>query len=131
VKTKIITAILYAAAALATANWLDYAFASQQPYGYSVLLKLALAGSVAFVIACVAAFLRGWYSKVFGLVAVCLSWLYFAPLAYTLPWSNFVWLIRIHYRGADEVLAICVLAAVTVYSLLLLRPDRTSLAKAS
>jgi hypothetical protein len=39
---KLFAPFLYASAGVATANWLDYAFASFEPYGYPALFRSLL-----------------------------------------------------------------------------------------
>ena len=108
-------AVLFGATALVTANWLDYAFIAQQGHGYPLLLKVALAGSVAFGMACCAALFGDRYGLALGIFGVCLSWPYFAVLSSVLPWDNFLWLLRIHYHGVDQVMAVLILSVASIY----------------
>jgi hypothetical protein len=78
----LIAAFLYALAGVATANWLDYVFFSFEPYGYPMILWVTLSGSALFVVACVASFFRDRYAVFLALTAACLSWPYFAKLAW-------------------------------------------------
>lgn len=113
---RLVTVIIYAAAGVATANWIDYAMAPQQPYGHPFLTKVALSGSITFGIACVISIFNDRYGIIAGLVAICLSWPYFALLAASLPWHNIVWLFRIHYHGNAQILSILLLMVGTLYS---------------
>jgi len=103
---RIITATLFAAAAISTANWIDWALDPIQPYGHPFLLKVALAGSLLFLIACLLAVFANRYAALAGYAAMLLSWPYFALLGVSMPWKNFFWLVRIHEHGAAQVIAI-------------------------
>jgi len=113
---RIITATLFAAAAISTANWIDWALDPIQPYGHPFLLKVALAGSLLFLIACLLAVFANRYAALAGYAAMLLSWPYFALLGVSMPWKNFFWLARIHEHGAAQVIAIVTLLAATIYS---------------
>jgi len=58
---RTVAAILYAAAALATVNWLDYGLWGPQPYGGQNLMPVVFAGSVMLGLACVFALLGSSY----------------------------------------------------------------------
>lgn len=131
-KHKILAATLYGAAAVAIANWLDYAFFGWQVYGYKVpfLLWVALTGCVGLVGACVISLFNDQYGLFFGLAGICLLWPYFGALAWSLPWKSFFWLIRIHDHGPSQVIAVFMLVALTAYSIVRLRPAARSIANA-
>jgi hypothetical protein len=125
-KHKIIAAILFAAAAAATANWLEYAFFERKPYGYPIILWIALIGCVLFALGCAIVFFNFRYGIFAGLSAALLSWPYFGLLAWNLQWRDFLWLVRIHYHGADQVTAVLLLLAASVFLLSQLLPSLRS-----
>ena len=118
---RVVTAIVYASAALATGNWVVYALWSEQQYYGNwfvhTLLRIAVVGSVVFGSACVVSLFQLRYAVVLGSVAACLSWIYFAPFAAYLPWRDFVWLVRFRDHGDAQVAAVLFLLIATVYSL--------------
>ncbi len=114
-RNKLAATIFYAAAALATTNWLDYGFA--EGYGHVTLMRVALVGSALLGIGCLFSLFRLRYGVILSSVGVCFSWPYFALLAITLPWHEFVWFVRIHYHGVDQMAAILFLLAATIYSI--------------
>jgi len=113
-RQKLVAAIFYAAAALATANWLDYGFA--EGYGGATLMSVALVGSAVLGFGCLVSLFRLQYGMILGSLGACLSWPYFAFLAISLPWHEFLWFVRIHYHGIDQLAAILLLFAATIYS---------------
>lgn len=131
-KHKIVAATLYGAAAVAVANWLDYAFFSWQVYGYKVplLLWVALTGCAGLVGACVVSFFSCRYGLFLGLCGICLLWPYFGALAWSLPWKSFIWLVRIHDHGLSQVTAVFMLVALTAFNIVRLRLAAQSLANA-
>jgi hypothetical protein len=131
-KRKVLGAVLLVAAAVTIANWLDYAFFLWQVYGYHVpsLLWAALIGCGGLALACLASFYKQRYGVFLALMAACLLWPYFGMLAWSLPWRDFSWLLRIHDHGASEAAALFMLLAVTVYSIVELRPAVQSSASA-
>jgi hypothetical protein len=112
-KQKFLAALLYAAAALATANWLDYGLA--EGYQYKALMEIAVAGSVAFGIAFLVALFKFRFGVIAGSLASCLAWPYFAVLLAFVPWSGLVPFVRYRYHGADQLVALACLVVVTVY----------------
>ena len=117
----ILAGILFAAVAVATANWLEYAFFERRGYGYPMVLWIALIGSALFTLGCIIVFFRYRYGIMVGLAAALASWPYFGLLAWHLQWRDFLWLVRIHYHGTDQVAAVFLLVIATVYSLFQLR----------
>jgi hypothetical protein len=132
-KRKVIAAVLLVTCVVTIANWLDYAFFSWRAYGYPVpsLLWVALIGCCGLVLACLAVFYKHRYGVFLGLGAACLLWPYFGMLAWSLPWRDFGWLLRIHDHGASEAAALFMLLAVTIYSIVELRPSVQSAAGAN
>jgi hypothetical protein len=114
-RDKLTAAILYAIAALANANWLDYGFA--EGYPRTTLMSIALVGSGFLGIGCLVSLYRLRYGMILGFIGVCLSWPYFAVLAIALPWRQLVWVITIRYHGIDEMAAIVFLLVATIYSI--------------
>jgi hypothetical protein len=57
-------------------------------------------------------------AKLPGLVGACLAWPYFGYLAWSLPWRDFIWLVKIHWDGEFQVIAIFSLVVATAYSIL-------------
>jgi hypothetical protein len=130
VKQKLVIVVLYGAAAIAMANWIEYALWPGQPYGGATLLKIALVGAVLFVGGAVVSFFSHRFAILFGAAALCFSWPYFSLLAANLPWNHgLFWLIKIHYHGDDQVMALAGLTAATVY-LLVQIPAAVSLLRA-
>ena len=113
-KKKIIGSLCYAAAAIATANCLDYDLAN---YGPKLLIEVALAGSTAFGFGCLLLPLRPRYGIISGFLGICLCWPYFAMLAAFLPWMNFWWIIRVAYHGPSSITAWLFLLVATVFSI--------------
>jgi hypothetical protein len=115
-KQKLISLFCYAAAALATANWLDYGLTEE--YGHKALMQIAVAGSVAFGVGCLASLFRIRYGIIFGVVGACLTWPYFILLMTALPWSNLNRLVRVQYHGRDEIVALLCLLVATSYTII-------------
>ena len=116
---KVIAAIVYASAALATGNWLDYALWPEQPHHGPVdtLLRIAVVGSVIFGLASLVSLFRLPYAAALGVLAASLSWIYFALVVLYLPWRDLAQLVRIHDHGDAQVIAILALLVATLYSL--------------
>ena len=114
-KSKILALLFYAAACLATANWLDYGLA--EGYSGRGLMYLAAFGSAAIGIGAIAALVSFRYGVMLGSSALCLLWPYFALLLFVLPWTRLLWVGRVQYHGIDQIAALFFLLAATVYSL--------------
>jgi hypothetical protein len=122
-KLKIIGSLCYGAAAIATANCLDYDLAN---YGSKLLIEVALAGSIAFGLGCLVLPLRPRYGIMSGFLGMFLCWPYFGILAAFLPWMNFWWIIRVAYHGLASITALAFLFAATIYSIVEWRQLRLS-----
>jgi hypothetical protein len=129
---KVLAAIVYAASALAIANWLDYAFFAWQVYGYKVplLLWVALAGCVCLLLSCILAFFSYRYGLFIALIGLCLAWPYSGALAWNLHWDRFIWFVRFQDHGPSQVIAVFMLAALTAYSIVRLRSSARTFASA-
>jgi len=115
-KGRIVSAILYIAAAVALANWVDIIYgAFLEPYGYGLRKWeiLALVGSGLLVAGSLVSFFSDRYGAIVGLAALGLSWTYFA-LAMVLPMHHFLW----RFHGGAMPVAGFVLLAATIYSLI-------------
>ena len=112
------TAFAYVAAAVTTANWIDYAMWPEQPYGHQILLRISFVGSGLFGIGCLVSLFRFRSASIFGMAGACFSWPYFSILAADMPWSKFVWLVTVHDHGAAQVMSIFFLTMATVFSLI-------------
>ena len=120
VPRRVSAAIVYAGAALTTANWLEIGLWSAQPY-YSnwfdhTLMRTAIVGSALFGLAFLVSFFRLFYAVAVALAAVCLSLPYFGPMLFSLPWSDPVWRVT-HSPGGAQVTAILLWFGATLYSL--------------
>ena len=124
VKRKIIVAILYAGAGLATANWLDIALWPEQPYYRNSFehaqMRIAVAGSAVFGLACLMSLFRLRHAALLGLVASGLCWVYFSFYAIALAsgaaaLSNFVDCLM-RNPSDPQILALLLLCIGTVYS---------------
>lgn len=104
-KQKVVGLLCYAAAALATANSLDYDLV--QSYGPNLLLEVAFAGSIAFGLGCLVILFRPRYGIISGFWGVCLCWPYFAIVAAFLPWKDLWW---VHSHPNLWTLACCRIA---------------------
>ncbi len=112
---RVVAAIFYALAALATANWLDYGFA--EGYGHVTLMSAALMGSAVLGIGCLVSVFQLRYGVILGTVGLCFSWPYFATWVISLTLGQSLLFIRIQLHGVDLMAAILFLLAATVYSI--------------
>jgi hypothetical protein len=124
-KHKLIGALIYGVAAAGTANWVIYALDPDQPYGYPGLLYVALVGSVALGIGSILSTFSRPYGVIAGSVGAGISWIYFAPFSWFLPWRRFRWVFSIdlpwivtnHVVDLYPVVAILLLVVATAYSI--------------
>lgn len=116
---KLLTALFYVGAALATANWLEYGLF--EGYGGKILMRVAVLGSATFVVGGLVSLFQARYGVMLGSVAAILSWPYFAALSMYVPWRDLGWFVRTRDHGADQIVAIFFLLAATVYCLTQLR----------
>jgi hypothetical protein len=120
-----VTAIVYAAAALAMAERLE----CYREFGLDAALspsaKVAVAGCVILGVASLLVLFELRYGVVLGLVGECLCWQYFGALAFYFPWRNVAGELY-QIGGWPEVMGIFGLVAATLLSLFPLRGARTS-----
>ena len=117
---RIVSEILYIAAAAAIANWIDIIYgAFWEPYGSRLRAPeiLALVGACLLAMGSLVTLFSARYGGIIGVAASGLSWVYFAPAAMNVPffWSS--------YGGAMPIACLILLAAsvwsvVSVISLL-------------
>jgi hypothetical protein len=117
---KLTGLLVYGAGAAAAANWLDYAF-FQAPPPYPPILYAALAGSILLGSAGFVSLFSSRYGIILGALGLCFSWPYFGWLSMNLPWRSLSWLMRVHYRGMDQLAAIFFLLFGTLYSIMMAR----------
>jgi len=119
---KLAASIVYAGGALATAYWIEIALWPEQPYYGNAwglaLLRVALVGSAILGAASLASLFKLQYGVALGLTAACLSWLYFAPFAASLPWGSPEWLLGWRGDGREQTVAILMLSVTTLHSLI-------------
>ena len=132
---KLIGVLIYGAAAAGTYNWVTYALNPNQLYGYPALLYVALAGSVALGIGCILSIFTSRYGVIVDSVGAGISWIYFAPFSWSLPWHDFRWLfsidvpwiIRNHMVDLYQVIAILLLMVASIYTVYSLSKRRLSM----
>ena len=126
VTRRVISAIVYVAAAIATSNFLEFLLWNQT-LGYQpvdILLRMAVVGSVTFGLAFLVAFFRWGYAVVLGSVAACFSWPYFGLATVFFHWRELARLKDAVYLGDGDETNVFGLAAIffllisTVYSLI-------------
>jgi hypothetical protein len=77
----------------------------------------SLIGSLLLALSFLTVLIKPHYGYAVAMVGTCLSWPYFAVLASSLPWRDFVWLVTIHWDGRLQVAAVFALVAATAYSI--------------
>ena len=121
---KLNGALVYGAAAAGTYNWVTYALNPERSYGYPVLLQIAFVGSLVLGIGCILSAFASRYGVIVGSLGTAISWAYFAPFAWSLPWRHFGWLfsfdlpwvVRNNFVDVYKLVAILLLVAATAYS---------------
>ena len=127
-KRRIFGGILYLITATGTAFSLANGLDAQ--YGWSNLMRIALAGSAAFALAALMCLLKTHYSIMVGLLAVCLAWVYFGPVVADVPWRSISSYVSIRYDLHDEVISIFFLFLATVYTVVQFLTHNKSLERA-
>ncbi len=121
-----VTAIVYAAAALAMASQLACYREFWFVVGVSPYAKFAIAGCAVLGFASLLALFELRYGLLLGLAGQSLCWLYYGRLAFDFPWRHAAGVVYTEICGWPEVIAIFGLVAATLCSLFLLRPGRTN-----
>ena len=83
----------------------------------AAITNTSLIGSLLLGLAFLLMLIRPRYAKLPALVGACLAWPYFGYLAWSLPWRDFIWLVKIHWDGEFQVIAIFSLVVATAYSI--------------
>ena len=118
-----VTAIVYAAAALAMASQLACYREFWFVVGVSPYAKFAIAGCAVLGFASLLALFELRYGLLLGLAGQSLCWLYYGRLAFDFPWRHAAGVVYTEICGWPEVIAIFGLVAATLCSLFLLRPQ--------
>lgn len=115
---KIGAMIVYAITALCLGQFLDALYGGEPIVHYLFLIKVATAGMILFVVACIVSLFTLRVGAICGLFASVLSWPYLVVQLSTVPWRNLAWFSR--YRP-DTLMSVMMLVASTLYSILLTR----------
>jgi hypothetical protein len=112
-------AVVYAAAALRSATWLDFVSSpSISFYGGQMVLHSAVAGSVVFGLAFLTALLSLRYAVFVGLLGTLLTLPYFTLLfAAAAVWNEPLWRVMDHDYGYDAMAAMVFWLVAALYSL--------------
>lgn len=114
-KQKILTALIYATAAFALAQFFDDLYAGEPITDHFVLIYLAIAGTIFLAAACLLSLFTLRVGVVCGLSGSILSWPCFAIAMPTIPWGSVVSIFP-HSNWRFVLTAILALVVSSAYS---------------
>jgi hypothetical protein len=128
VRRKIISALLYLTTAFTFAMYFDSVYGAGPVTRGVWLLKLAMAGMMLFVIACMLSFFSLRVGLVCATAGGLLSWPAFAVAVFRIPWTSIISILP-HSNWLDLLIAMVTLVVSSFYSVkqaILLSRGRTS-----
>jgi len=119
-KRKILSVVIYATTAFALAEFFDALYGAGPVTRHSVLIHLAIAGTILFAAACILSLFILRVGVVCGLAGGALSWPCFAIQMPAIPWGSLVSILP-YANWLYLLTAILVLVVSSIYSVNLLR----------
>jgi hypothetical protein len=119
-KRKLLSVVLYATTSFALAVYWEALYGAG-PIKTSVLMYLAISGTVLFAVSCVMLLISSQVGLSCAITAGLLSWPYFVIHVPTIPWSRLLSAVSNNSRWLFLLIAILALVVTSIYSLNQLR----------